>query len=307
MNLTIRKTNALPVEIKLNPKLSSDEKEIVKAAVIHGGTRCTDLFQTEEGEAAIHAKLSQVFEQATYMNGHKSHLELSEAEVGFMLTEMRRIVRRQKWVSIEEIEIICRRGLLGEYTEYTGFTPHNFNKWIEAYRTSSERVGAMRKQTMMLPPEKKEVDTGSRIMFIRTIMNSVRSKKALEIGMVMWIYPKLEEAEVIKLTKEEKLKLFKEEKAKYYAAHKLDDRSMSQNIDFRKFFGAVVNKNKRGKTVSVKASELSENFYFREVKFNCRNRVIQELLNTENGVNKTLKCLENSILKLQNNSNHGDY
>ena len=136
MSTEITKTN----DLKLAPSLNVREQRIVKAA---HSLRCIDL---------IHQKKSDVVKELTAalnrMQAVAGFRKITEAETDLqakIINAMVDIIKRFKWLRIDELRFLLHEGMIGEYGEFHSLDARTLNSWIKSYN-EKERQKSLKKQ-----------------------------------------------------------------------------------------------------------------------------------------------------------------
>lgn len=117
-----------------------------------------DLIESNEGQISIKKAFVNIIERADIISGTKQFKTLSDNEILTRIEAFLSVLKRNKWIRINEIQKVIENGLLGEYGEFTLLTATNLNLWIRQYRSSEKRVKALKELSSgyVSPPLDKE-------------------------------------------------------------------------------------------------------------------------------------------------------
>lgn len=127
-------------EISLSPSLNDREKKLVKAV---SSSRCMDLINRKAPDVVV--ELTKAINRMQAVTGFKKGGEAGEDVQMTMIKEMVEVVKRYKWMRIDELKFITSEGMIGEYGEFYSFDARTLNGWIKSYY-DKERGKALKKQ-----------------------------------------------------------------------------------------------------------------------------------------------------------------
>lgn len=173
----------------LAPGLTIREQRVVKASQ---SARCADLIKGKRPDVVM--ELTRALNETQAVTGQVKVKQAGEDSQLKIIDAMVEIVKRYKWLRIDELRFIIREGMIGEYGEVYGFNALMLNNWIKAYH-EKERVKAIKKQVefeakqQSLEEEakkKKEMEESykfNRRNFIDTYhLLQIKHKEAIENG-----------------------------------------------------------------------------------------------------------------------------
>ncbi len=122
------------------PSLNIRESKIVIASQ---SARCADIMNNKGPE--VKAFLIKALDKFQAVTGFKRASEAGVDEKTVILQAMMDVVKRYKWLRIDELKFILDEGMIGEYGDFFSFDARTLNGWIKAYY-DKERGKALKKQ-----------------------------------------------------------------------------------------------------------------------------------------------------------------
>lgn len=122
------------------PNLSQRERKIVKAAT---SDRCADVLNRKE--QTVDVMLLKAINKVQAITGLKRVGQAEAQEQTIMLQAMVDVVKRFKWLRLDELTLILNDGMIGEYGDFYSFDARTLNGWIKTYY-DKERGKAIKKQ-----------------------------------------------------------------------------------------------------------------------------------------------------------------
>lgn len=147
-----RNTGLAKVEKPLSPELSKKETEIIKAS---RSAFCYKLI--EQGDPEVDFLLIRSLNQFTSRTGFVKSEQADENLQTEIIAGMTDAVEVNRWMKVQELELILKRGMIGEFGDFHGLNGRTLNGWIKTY-FDRERTEAMKKQMKFDQEQQEEAD-----------------------------------------------------------------------------------------------------------------------------------------------------
>jgi hypothetical protein len=127
-------------ERPLSPELSRKESEVVRAS---RSPFCHVLMA--QGDPEVNYIITRALNDFASRTGYTKAEGMDEVEFGKLVTGMAEAVELNRWLKVQELDLILSRGMLGEFGEFKGMHGLVLNNWLKTY-LARERATALIKQ-----------------------------------------------------------------------------------------------------------------------------------------------------------------